>query len=99
MLPALRAITLHRPALVLIVDDLPEDDVPMILSWIRSEGSHCRTLVLTESSERRWRALGLGADAALLTGFPAARLFRVVERLAHESTNPDKVELAGIGSI
>jgi DNA-binding NarL/FixJ family response regulator len=87
-------VTLYRPALVLIVDDLPADSVPMVLSWIRSEGSHSRTIVLTEDGERRRRALASGADAALLKGFLAPRLFQVIESLAHTSHSPGGSRLA-----
>lgn len=85
VLSAARMITLYRPALVLVADDLPADGVSMVLRWIKSEGSCSRSLVLAEDSQQRQEALTLGADAALLKGFPAAGLFKVVERLVTRS--------------
>jgi DNA-binding NarL/FixJ family response regulator len=89
VLSAVRMITLHRPALVLVADDLPADGVSMVLRWIKSEGSCSRSLVLAEDSQQRQEALTLGADAALLKGFPAAGLFKIIERLV---TRPAKSE-------
>lgn len=99
LLSALRIVTLYRPALVLIVDDLPADSVPMILSWIKSEGSPSWTLILADNGEQRRRALALGADEALLKGFPAAKLFQVIERLVARPHQPDGSGLAGANPI
>jgi len=81
VLSAARMITLYKPALVLVADDLPADGVSMVLRWIKIEGSCSRALVLAEDSQQRQEALTLGADAALLKGFPAAGLFKIIERL------------------
>jgi DNA-binding NarL/FixJ family response regulator len=99
VLSALRVITLHRPDLVLIVDDLRREGASMVLRWIKAEGSCSRSLVLTEDGERQQRALTLGADAALLKGFPAAKLLRVIERLVTEPHNSDGSELSGMDDV
>ena len=99
VLSALRAITLHRPDLVLIVDDLRREGVSMVLRWIKTEGSCSRSLVLTEDGERRQRALTLGADAVLLKGFPAPRLLQAIERLVTEQHNSDGSELPGLDGV
>jgi CheY-like chemotaxis protein len=96
---ALQAVTLHRPALVLIAEDLPAGGISTVLQWIEAEGSCSRSLVLAEDGERRQRALTLGADAALLKGFPAAKLLRVIERLVTTPHNPDGLRIPGGGKV
>ncbi len=88
-LSAFIMVTLHRPALVIVVDDLPADGLSALLRWIKTEGSYSRFLVLAEDSRQREQALSLGADTALLKGFPAADLFRVIEKLVTRPYEPD----------
>jgi DNA-binding NarL/FixJ family response regulator len=99
LLSASRMVTQYRPALVIVVDDLPADGVSMVLKGIQSEGSFCRSLVLAEDSQQRQEALTLGADAALLKGFPAAKLLRVIERLVTKSPKPDGSGVPGKGKL
>ena len=96
LLSALRMVTQYRLALVIIVDDLPADGISMVLKRIQSEGSYSRSLVLAEGSQQRQEALTLGADAALLKGFPAAKLLRVIERLVTRPLQPDGSEVPGM---
>jgi DNA-binding NarL/FixJ family response regulator len=99
VLSAARMITLYRPALVLVADDLPADGVSMVLRWIKVEGSCGRSLVLAEDSQRRQEALTLGADAALLKGFPAAGLFKIVETLVTKSAKSEASRAWGLGEL
>jgi DNA-binding NarL/FixJ family response regulator len=99
LLSALRMVTQYRLALVIIVDDLPADGISIVLKRIRSEGASSRSLVLAKDSQQRQEALTLGADAALLRGFPAAKLLRVIERLVTKSPRPDGSDVPGMGKL
>lgn len=94
VLPALQIIAQHRPALVIVLDALP-GGVEAVLRWIRTEGSHSRSLVLVRDSEQRRDALEHGADMALLRGFPAARLYQVIEQMVVQRDEAGTLEKNG----
>ncbi len=80
-------VVLRRPALVIILDSLP-GEVEAVLRWTRRKGSRCRSLVLVQDSAQRKEALELGADMALLRGFPAAELYQIIEQLVLDLDGP-----------
>jgi DNA-binding NarL/FixJ family response regulator len=74
----------HRPPLVLLESGL-YGGISSLLSWIKSEANGCRCLVLADDVRQQREAWAAGADAAVLKGFPAAKLLQVIERmLSHE---------------
>ncbi len=79
---ALRLVSEHRPALLLLDTNLPGEGFAIVLHQIKSDGSqshHC--LVLADDDQRQQQALAAGADAALVKGFSTAELFEIIDRL------------------
>jgi DNA-binding NarL/FixJ family response regulator len=78
---ALSMIAVSRPALALLDTNLPDGEVTAVLEQIKTLEPRCRCLVLADEMRQLRDAVSAGADAALLKGFPAARLFEVIENL------------------
>lgn len=78
---ALRMITKHHPALLLLDSDLPGDEVSTELGRIKTEEPQIRCIVLADNPQQQQVANAAGADGVLLKGFPAAKLFETIERL------------------
>lgn len=81
---AVRMVSKHRPALLLLDTNLPGEEISTVLEQIRANGSQSRCLVLVDSVQQRQEAESAGADAALVKGFPAAKLFEVIKGLLSE---------------
>jgi DNA-binding NarL/FixJ family response regulator len=81
---ALRAVTEHDPALVLVDANLPGDGVLTALRRIKAEGSQSRCLVLADDIQQQQDATAAGADAVFVIGFPPASLLETIERLLPE---------------
>jgi CheY-like chemotaxis protein len=77
---ACQIVTEQCPALVLLDTNLP-GGLPVVLSFICSNGAQSRCLVLVDNVRQQREAHRAGADAALLRGFSAAELYVVVGRL------------------
>jgi len=71
----------HRPPLVLLESGLPREGTSSLLRWVKSEMNGCRCLVLADDVRQQREAWAAGADAAVLKGFPAAKLLQVIERM------------------
>jgi len=78
---ALRLISEHHPALVLLDTNLPGEEMTTVLRWIKANGSRSRCLVLSDTFEQQQRAKSAGADVALVKGFSSAEFFRVMKKL------------------
>ena len=83
---ALGIIAAHSPGLVLIDTDLSYDEVLTALRRIKAEGSQIRCLVLADDRQQQEEAEVAGADIVLFKGFPAAKLFGVIEKLVSDVT-------------
>lgn len=81
---ALRAVTEHSPALVLVDANLPEGEALVALRQIKAESSQSRILVLADDIQQQQDAAAAGADAVFVIGFPAASLLESIERLLSE---------------
>ena len=78
---ALAAVARHRPSLVILDGDIPHRASPTLLQQIKERWPALLCLVLSNCPEECQAALDNGADAALVKGFPAARLMVVVKQL------------------
>ena len=78
---ALRMITEHRPALVLLDFNLLDGQVETVLRQIQAARPGTRCTVLVDNAQQEQAAKAAGADGVLIKGFPAAALFATVERL------------------
>ena len=78
---ALRMISEHHPALVLLDTNLPGEEMTAVLKQIKADGFQSRCLVLSDTFEQQREAQSAGADVVLVKGFPAAELFDIVEGL------------------
>ena len=92
---AMRMISEHRPALVLLDTNLPGEGTFSILKRIKASGSSSRYLVLTEGTQGRRDAYSAGADAALIKGFRTANLIKVVESLLFRETGTQGSDFRG----
>ncbi len=88
-LSALSVVIEHRPALVLVDAGLSGNGGLTALRQIKAEGLQSRCLVLADNAQQIRHAQAIGADVALLKGFPAAKLFEIVERLLPEQKEVD----------
>jgi two-component system response regulator YesN len=84
---ALRMISVHHPALVLLDTNLPGEKVTTVLKRIKTNGAQSRCVILTDTFKQRREALAAGIDAALVKGFRTAELFEIIEGLLSESEN------------
>jgi len=78
----------HSPALVVVDVAWPGDGVSTMLRQIKDKEPRSRCLVLTEDRQQQQEAIDAGADVALIKGFPAARLFDIIEMLV---TGPEEI--------
>jgi len=78
---AVRMVSKHRPALLLLDTNLPGEEVSTVLKQIKANGSQSRCLVLVDNVQQQQEAKSAGADAVLLRGFRTAKLIEVVESL------------------
>jgi DNA-binding NarL/FixJ family response regulator len=78
---ALSVLARYRPALVIVDGDLLEVRSQTLMRQIKERWPPVRYLVLLNDPKGREEALANGADAALVKGYPAARLVTVVEQL------------------
>ncbi len=77
----LRMLKDHRPGLVLLDMDLPDDDAQTIFKQIGSLWPGIRCIALTDSVQQKQVAKTLAADVVLFKGFSAAKLISVTEEL------------------
>ena len=90
---ALNAMVRHRPSLLILDVDVAGSQSPALLNQIKGRWPNIRCLVLLNQAGEQQAALSGGADAALIKGFPAARLVPVVEGLLRaENVKPTTLE-------
>ena len=82
---ALLAGARHSPGLVLLDDDLPGDRLLPTLEQIRAAWPHTRCIVLADDEQAHPPALDAGADAILLKGLLASKLFTTITELLCET--------------
>jgi two-component system nitrate/nitrite response regulator NarL len=78
---ALRMVSEHRPALVLLDTGLPGNEAWMVLGCIKRDWPQTRCIVLAGDVKQQREAGVLGADVTLLEGAPPARLVAAIEQL------------------
>jgi DNA-binding NarL/FixJ family response regulator len=81
---ALGIISARGSGLVLIDTSPSCDEVFTALRRIKAEGSQIRFLVLADDRRQQEEAKAAGADIVLFKGFPAAKLFSVIEDLVSD---------------
>lgn len=83
-LSAIKRFTEYPPSLVLLDTGLLGNDIYATLGRVKAEWPQSRCLVLVDDVQQRQKAESAGADVVLLKGFPAAKLFEVIEELVTE---------------
>jgi DNA-binding NarL/FixJ family response regulator len=78
---ALEMLRKHRPNLVLLDTHLPEDGEWQVLERAKARWPETRCIVLADDVDQQQRARALGADVALLKGFPPAKLAETIETI------------------
>ncbi len=86
-----RTVAEHHPALVLLDTNLSEK-VSQVVKMIQTDGNGSQCLVLADNVQQQQLAQSAGADAALLKGFPADRLFETIWTLTTEQETESKAE-------
>jgi DNA-binding NarL/FixJ family response regulator len=91
----LRMVAEHQPVLVLLDTNLPGEGFSTVLAGIQENGLPSRCLVLADSLRQHWEAQSAGADASLVKGFSAVKLFEIVERLLPNGKTGEHVSTFG----
>ena len=76
----LRIVKGHRPALIVLDMDFP--DAQLLLNQIKSSWSFIRCILLVESADQKREVEN--ADAVLIKGFTAEKLFGTIEDLFYQ---------------
>jgi len=80
----LRMLQDHRPRLLLLDMDLPEDGPQAILKQSKSETLHISTIALVDSEPQREKAESLKVDGVLFKGFSATKLISTIEEVVEQ---------------
>ena len=88
---ALRMIMDHRPKLLLLDMDLPEDGAQTILVQLKSKSLDIGSIALVDSVQQGQDAESLGADAVLFKGFLAAKLISVTEEILGQQDRDEHI--------
>ncbi len=75
-----RMVKDHRPALIVMDMDFP--DAQMLFKWIKSSWPLTRCILLVDSVDQAKEAEN--ADAVLIKGFTAEKLFETIEDLSFQ---------------
>jgi DNA-binding NarL/FixJ family response regulator len=78
---ALQVVTEHNPDLVLVDTNLSGNGVLHIPRQIKAMEAQSRCLILADNIQQQREAIIAGADAVLIKGAPAAKLFETIEEL------------------
>ncbi len=78
---ALKKIANHRPALVLLDSNLPENKVWSVLKQIKAEWPQTLCLILIDTSDQRPMAETAGADGVLVAEFSITKLGATIDKL------------------
>jgi len=70
-----------RPSLVLMDSNLPGDEVESLLRYTKARWPQTRCVVLASDAQQQGLAKSAGADSVLLTGFPMAQFFDLIDNL------------------
>jgi len=89
----LRMLKNHRPILLLLDMELPEDDAQTILKQIEAQWPGIRCIALTDSVQKKQAAETLAADVVLFKGFSAAKLIAVTEELLSQQDSDEPTGL------
>lgn len=81
---ALRLVQADKPALLVLDAGLSAGQAWALLRQVRSSWPAMPCIVLTDTQQSRRRAEAAGASRALLKGFPAAKLSRMLEQLLQQ---------------
>lgn len=91
-LTALDLVSYHRPDLVLIDSNFPEEDVWMLLWQIRKRSPRTRRLILANTVQEKQEIEAPSAEAIFLKGAPIAEFVAHIERLLAPNPNPTSRE-------
>jgi DNA-binding NarL/FixJ family response regulator len=84
----LRIVKDHRPALIVLDMDFP--DAQLLLNQIKSSWSFIRCILLVESADQKREVEN--ADAVLIKGFTAEKLFGTIEDLFYQGETDSQPE-------
>jgi DNA-binding NarL/FixJ family response regulator len=76
---ALKIITEHHPALVLLDSKLANNDIQSVARYIKTESPQTRCIILVDHARQQWMAKVADADSVLPIGCPAGEFFATVE--------------------
>lgn len=78
---ALSVIERSCPGLLIVDGNIPASNVRRLLERAKKECPQSRCLVLVDSTAQLSEAESAGADRAVLKGYPASQLLRIVSEL------------------
>jgi DNA-binding response OmpR family regulator len=86
---ALGAVKRHSPSLVILDSDIDDHMRQMVFGQIKSQHPGICCLSLVNHVDERDEVLISGADAAIVKGYPAARLLNVIKGLLADGDMTD----------
>lgn len=89
---ALQVIEIHKPAIVILDEDLLEDAFEMIFQSNQTSYPGAVLIVIVNEEDSRQKMLGKGADYALLKGFSPQKLVALIGGLLSQMENQDRIE-------
>lgn len=78
---ALKAVTEHQPALVLLDTNLPDYQVWTLLEQIKTQWSQIKCLVLANNRQQQRTAQAANADGVLIKGCSASEFYTTINKL------------------
>jgi two-component system, NarL family, invasion response regulator UvrY len=84
---ALQLIDDRRPTLIVLDCDMPGAGACGLVARIKSDFPEVRCVALVDTVEEQRPTLGAGAEIALLKGFPAKKLFDIIDGLLSGNGN------------
>jgi DNA-binding NarL/FixJ family response regulator len=96
---ALAIIQEHRPDLVLLDTNLPNNEEWQVLERIKTLRPEIQCIVLADDVRQQQEATTLEADVVLLKGFPPAKLAETIETIVTTEKAPDHLPHDRLGHL
>jgi DNA-binding NarL/FixJ family response regulator len=90
---ALETIAEYHPDLVVLDTGIAGGETSTVIEAVKSDGLRSQCLVLADDVLQRREAELAGADVALLKGYPAAKLFDLIQRIVDTHETQSEIRL------
>ena len=80
----LRMLNDHRPRLLLLDMDLPENGAQTLLKQVKCQSLHIGSIALVDNAQQKQKAETFGAHVVLFKGFQAVKMITTIEKILAE---------------